>query len=79
MSAAQAAEEEYYDEEGYGEEEGGEEYYEEEGGAAAEGDLEEIKRRVQEMEKETSALAEMQNQVESQIGSTEGSLDKNSV
>ena len=45
----------------------------------ADPELEEIKRRVQEMEKETEMLAKMQDQVESQIGSTAEVLDEHSV
>jgi hypothetical protein len=66
-----------------------EEYYEEYGEAQeVKGDdnegeddpeLEEIKRRVQEMEKETEMLAKMQDQVENQIGSTAEVLDEHSV
>jgi polyadenylate-binding protein 2 len=56
--------------------------YDEEGDEGKEGEdpeLEEIKRRVQEMEKETEILAKMQDQVESQIGTTAEVLDEHSV
>lgn len=64
-------EDEYYEEYGEGEEDGGKE--------GDDPELEEIKRRVQEMEKETEMLAKMQDQVENQIGSTSEVLDEHSV
>ena len=88
MSSAAAAaihgaeeEEEYYEDEEYYEQGGGEgerdEYKGEDG--TDDQELENIKKRVQEMEKETDDLTKMRSQVESQIGSAAESLDKCSV
>ncbi len=78
-----AEEEEYYEDEEYYEqgadEEGGGDDYKGDEGTTDDQELENIKKRVQEMEKETDDLTRMRSQVESQIGSTAESLDKCSV